>query len=829
MIRTLEQAVRNLLRLPSFAAASVLTLSIGLGGGTAIFAVLERVVLDPLPYPDADRLVRLKSLVPGVASDAAWDLSAGEFFHFGQQARTLEGIGAYRRTSTNVQTPEGPIRARLAMVSASTMLLVGAAPAAGRVLAQSDDVPGGQLVAMLSHGFWQRQFGAQPALIGQTLQLFGQPVEIVGVMAPDIELPHEPGSAATIQTDVWLPMRLDPAGPFYNDHTIPMLARLKPDVAIEDAQRELTGLTAGLPTALPNVYSAAFFKRYGFRTALYPLKDFTIGPLAHNLWLLLGVVGLVLLTGCANVANLFLVRLEARRRELAIRSALGASRRAIAGLLFAECLVVALLGAVVALFLSSWAIQLLVAFAPPTIPRLGAVGLDLSVGVFTFTIALVTAAGLTVLSMFRYHPAGGMGTLTEGGPAATIGSERQRVRSLLIVGQVALALTLIVGAVLLVDSVRRLRAVEAGIEADGVLTLELAAAPANYQGHDELWRFHKQVLARVRALPGVATAGLSTALPFTGGYGCTVQGFEDARVSERLKSSDLTSCGAQQLATPGFFEALGIPLVQGRTFTERDNDDPATGAVIVSRTFAERFWPGENPIGKGVGPNGLSKAPFYRVVGVVGDTYADSVEGEKANAIYYPITRIPGTPGWSPPFTMRLVVRTTVSTPSSLFASIRRAVDDVDASVPISNVEEMSVLVDRSMSRVGFVMALLALSAAMALLLAAIGLYTVLSYLVARRTHEIGLRIALGAQPGQVERLIVGRSFALVLTGLGLGTVVALALTQLLRGLLFSIEPTAPAAYGLAAAFLAGVAMIASWIPARRAARIDPTVALRAE
>jgi predicted permease len=308
-----------------------------------------------------------------------------------------------------------------------------------------------------------------------------------------------------------------------------------------------------------------------------------------------------------------------------------------------------------------------------------------------------------------------------------------------------------------------------------------------------------------------------------------VQGFEDAAVRERLMAADLTSCGSQQLATPGFFEALGIPLLQGRTFTERDNDEPATGAVVVSRMFAERFWPGENPIGKGVGPNGVSTPPFYRIVGVVGDVYAESIDGDKANVVYYPITRIPDTRGWSPPFNMRLVVRTTLESPSSLLPAIRRAVDAVDSSIPLSNVDELSVLIDRSMSRVTFVMMLLGVSAGVALLLAAIGLYTVVSYLVARRTREIGLRIALGAHPSQVARLVVGGSVRPVVAGLALGTVMALVLTGLLRGLLYGIEPTNPRAYILAVGSLAGVAFIASWIPARRAARIDPTVALRVE
>lgn len=829
MLQTFRHVVRGLLRRPAFSAVSVLTLSLGIAGSTSIYALLEGVVLDPLPYPDADRLVRLKSQVPGVGPGTEWDLSPGELFHFGQHSRTLEAIGAYRRTTATVQTSAGPARVSAALASASTFPLLGATTVAGRLIGSADDRPGAQPVATISHAFWQRQFGAAPNAVGQTLQLFGQGVEIVGVMAPGVELPDDPGMRAPIQTDLWMPLRLNPGGPFYNEHNFPMIARLKPDTTVEQAQAELDRLTAMLPEAIPSAYSASFFERYGFRTAAYPLKEHTVGQVSRNLWLLLGATGLVLLTGCANIANLFLVRLEGRRRELAVRTALGASRGAIAQLLFAESLLIALAGAGVALFLSSWGIRLLVSIAPPSIPRLGGVQLDGSIITFTLATALLTAVALTVFPVLRYQRATATAGLTDGGPSTTIGRRRQRVRSALIAGQVALALTLVVAAALLVNSVRQLRAADTGIRPEGVLTLELAATPATYRGHERLWVFHKAVLERVRALPGVAAAGLSTALPFTGGYGCTVQGFEDRRVRERLRDSDLTACAAQQQSTPGFFDALGIPLLRGRGFSDRDNDVPGTGAVIVSRAFAERFWPGEDAIGKGVGPNGHSTPPFYRVIGVVGDVHAESLGTQKAIAIYYPVTRIPDTPGWSPPYTARLVVRTFIADPSSLVPAIRRAVNEVDPSVPLANAEEMQVILDRSMSRVSFVMVLLGISAAVALFLAAVGLYVVVSYLVARRTHEIGLRIALGARRSAVERYVVGRSFGPVIAGLVIGTVVARLLAQLLRGLLFGVEPSNPATYVASAAILAIVAALASWLPARRAARLDPTVALRAE
>ena len=329
MLQTLRHAVRSLLRTPTFSAVSVLTLSLGIAGSTSTYALLERVILNPLPYPAADRLIRLKSQVPGVAPGTEWDLSAGEFFHFSRQSQTFETISAYRRTTATIQAPTGPARVRVVFASSSALRLFGGRTIHGRLIESADDRPGAPMVAMLSHAMWQRQFGAEPTAIGRSLQVFGQAVEIVGVMAPGVEPPDDPGVIAGIQTDVWVPMRLDANGPFYNEHTIPMIARLKPGVTLEQTQNELDRLTAQLPEAVPSAYSASFFERYGFRTAAYPLREHTVGEVARNLWLLFGAVGLVLLAACANIANLFLVRLEGRRRELGIRTTMGASRWAI--------------------------------------------------------------------------------------------------------------------------------------------------------------------------------------------------------------------------------------------------------------------------------------------------------------------------------------------------------------------------------------------------------------------------------------------------------------------------------------------------------------------
>jgi predicted permease len=825
-VQELRNACRSLLRTPAFSFTSVLLLSLGIAGSTTIYALLDRVVLEPLPYPAAERLVRLKSQVPGVAPGTEWELSAGEFFHFASHARSFEALGAYRPLTATMQTPAGPRKVRIAFVSASTMSLIGATPASGRIIAPADDVPGAPPVVMLSHELWQNDFAATTDAI-QPLALFGQPFEVIGVMAPRIELPHEPGMPAALQTDIWAPMRLNPNGPFQNDHSISMIASLKPGVAIARARTELDALTTQLPAAIPSAYSAGFLERFQFRTAAYPLKEHIVGNIARNLWLLFGAVTIVLITAAANVGNLFLVRLEGRQRELAIRTSLGATRVSLARQFLAENLLLALVASAVAVLLGGWSLRLLLALAPATIPRLGDVGITGEVVAFALTLGVLTAMALTVLTVLRPWRDPSPARLGEDGPASTAGPARQRVRAALIVTQVALALTLSVGAVLLIDSVRRLRGVDTGIQPDGVITLELAPSPARYRGHEQVWTLYKEVLTRIRAMPEVVAAGFSTTLPFTGGYGCTAQGFEDPEVRIRLQNAGQTTCGSQELASPGFFEAMGIPIVRGRGLTERDHDQPATGSAVVSLAFANRFWPGENPLGKGVGPNGHSRPPFYRVVGVVGDVYGSSVDAGTANVIYYPVTRMPDTPGWSTPYAVRLAVRTAATDPAAIVAGIRSAVSDVDASVAIANIESMQDLVDQSMSRVSFVTALIGSAAAIAVLLSAVGLYVVVSFVVARRTHEIGLRLALGAQRADVQRFVIGRSLRLLGGGLVLGTAASAVLTRALGGLLFGVEPTSPAAYAVAATALCLVALVASWIPARRAARLDPLIALR--
>jgi putative ABC transport system permease protein len=533
------------------------------------------------------------------------------------------------------------------------------------------------------------------------------------------------------------------------------------------------------------------------------------------------------------VANLFLVRMDGRQNELAIRSALGAGPAELARHILAESWILCFAGGALALLLGFWGVPALLEVAPNSLPRVEALTLDRAAVAFTALLCVVLGLLIAAYPLVRRQGGvGWRGGLTAGSRSLTAAGGRQRLRAGLVVAQLALALTLVTGAWLLVESMRRLNSIDPGVEPQGMVTAGVFLTPERYANDAAVWTAHRQILERVRALPGVEAAGMTEELPVLGGFGCTVQAFGDSRVYDRLRDAGMTTCAGQEATTPGYFEAAGIPLLRGRPFTDSDNDNPSQGAVVVSRAFAERFWPGEDPLGKRVAPNGRTEGPFYEVVGMVGDVPARALDGETAIAIYYPIVHQPDTigswGGWQP-VNMSLVVRTGLPDPTSLAPQIRRAVQEVDASIPVAHVASMEEIIAESTARYQFTSLLLGIAAGVALLLAVVGLYGMVSYVVGRRQREIGIRIAIGAHPAVVSRSVIRRSMRLVAIGLAVGLAIALATTRLIGGLLYGVQPTDIRAFLGAAVVLAAVALVASWIPARRAARVDPARALRAE
>ena len=824
-------ALRGLGRAPGFTAVTVLTLAVGIGGAAAIYTLLDRVVIDPLPYPEADRLVRLENRVPAVSPDEMWQLSTAQWVHYSDRAQTLEEVGLFRPMGGNVTTASGAVRVRGVRVTASTVRMLGAQARLGRVIDDGDDTPEAPQVVMLSHDFWSSALGADPDVVGTSLILNDVSFDVVGVLEPGV---NPPGLPVEAQPDVWTALNIDRAGPFQNNHVFPALARMVPGATAVEVEGELGRLALELPQAFPDAYSEGFIDS-GFRTAVTPLKEHVLGDLARNLWLLFGGVGLVLLIAAANVANLFLVRVEGKRRELGIRAALGAGRGRVARFLLAEGLCLALVGGFFALVVGYWAVPAITALAPSELPRIQGVGIDLDTAVFTLVVSLLVGVLIAVVPMAEGARSTAAQVLTEAGRSTSAGRAQRSLRTTLVATQMALALTLLVGAGMLLQSLERLQSTDPGFDPEGVLAVDLHLTQVRYPDDVALWGFYSTALERIRALPGVAAVGLGEGVPVSGGYGCTVQGFEEEVVYQRLNDAGHTTCAGQLRVTPGYFDALGIELLEGRLLEEGDLEDPRRAAVVVSKAAADRFWPGEPAIGKGIGA-ARTIEPFHRVVGVVDDVFRASDDGvpplsQTAIAVYYPVVDNPDVPGnwWWWPGDMTLVVRASGADAMALLPAIRDAVFEVDPEVPIANARLMEDVVADALVYVSFMSLLLSLAAAVALTLAAIGLYGVISYVVSRRTREIGMRLAIGAQPREVEGMVVRQTLGMLMLGLALGLPLAIGASNVGSSVLVGVEPMGVAAYLAAAALMAMIALVASWLPARRAAGVDPVEALRSE
>ena len=801
--------VRMLLKKPVFTAVAVLALALGAGANTAIFSVVNGVLLRPLPYKDPDKLVRLgewSKQVPGMS------ISYPNFKDWRERNRVFDGIAATQFDSYNLTGGDEPERLQGRNVSYNFFDVLGVVPTLGRGFRADEDRAGAPRVAVMSYGLWQRRFGSDRKIVGKAVALNGESYTVVGVLPAD----YRYGT----QTDVFVPIGLkeddENVRPRDNHPGIYAVARMKPDVTFERAEAEMKGIAAQLAEEHPK-------ENAGNSVTLTPLREYFVGDIRQSLIMLLAAVGFVLLIACANVANLLLARAASRSREIAVRKAMGASRSRIVRQLLTESVILGIVGGTVGLLLAMWGVDVLRRASLDLLPTTADIGLDRNVLFFTFGISILTGVLFGLAPALQASKPDLSEALKEGGRSGTDGGVRNRVRSLLVVSEVALSLVLLVGSGLLVRSFLRLRDTDTGFQSEKLLTMQLSYRVGKDEGRKAV-NFFRAVEEKVRALPGVESAAISNGVPLLG----------SSETSFQIKGRPPAEPGKRPMTvafwtTPGHLDALGIRLLRGRFIDEHDTLGSQPVSVIDDE-FARLYFPGEDPVGQYFAGDPENGMPDFLIVGVVGHVknYGLDSPGPVQAEMYRARDQVPEK--FQPLLAERvsLLVRTS-SEPEALIAAVRRAVQEVDPNQPVYNVQTMEQVVSDSVASQRLSMMLLLIFAGVAVVLAAVGIYGVMSYAVAQRTHEIGVRMALGAQGGDVLRMVVRQGMILVLAGVGVGLLGAVALTRLMSGLLYGVSATDPLTFAGVPLLLFVIALVACLVPARRATKVDPMVALRYE
>jgi putative ABC transport system permease protein len=803
----LRYSLRAMLRQPGFTAIAALTLALGIGANTAIFSLVNSILLRQLPFQQPERLALATSRRPDPGKQP---FTLPDFIDYRDQNQTLEGIAAFANWSANLTAQGEPERLQGLRISANAFQMLGVEAVAGRALLPEDDTPGRQRVVVLSYGLWQRRFGADPQLVGKTLTLNDASYTVVGVLPPHFFFPIREAELAVPlcpDADPWRGVR-------NSTNFLRALARLKPGVTREQAEADLTAVAERLRRQHP-----VNAQKLGVR--LTPLREEVVGDYSLALWVLLGAVGAVLLITCVNLANLALVRASGRHKEMAIRLALGATRQRLVQQLVTENMLLALLGGGVGLLLAFYGIPLLLALSPADLPRVAEVGVDFRVLGFTLALSLLAGVIFGLAPAWQSTRVDLNETLKESGRGPGGGARASRARNLLVVSEIALSVVLLAGAGLLVKSFLRLQAVNPGFEAENALAVRLSLPRATYSNRAAVTAFYDKLQPRLESLPGVEAVGFVSALPLSG-----VLASIPFTIDGRATAPDEAHRADYRVANAGYFRALKIPLIAGREFSERDTAETPPVALI-SQSLARRYWPGADPVGARLRIDDNNQGPRpVEIVGVVGDVKHLSLDGEPAPHIYLPVHQVHEDGVVWLTNNQYWLLRTTVD-PLTLAAAARREIQAVDRSAPTSNIRTMEQYLAASVAPRRFNLWLLTVFAGAALLLAATGLYGVISYGVAQRRREIGIRIALGAQAGDVLKLVIGQGMALAVIGVALGLAAALALTRLMESLLFGVSATDPQTFIVIALLLAFVALLACYVPARRAMKVDPLVALR--
>jgi putative ABC transport system permease protein len=800
----LRYAIRLQRKNPAFTIVAVIALALGIGANTAIFSVVNTVLLRPLPYKDPERLVMVweEATKAGYPQDTP---TAANFIDWRDQNQTFEGMAAITDDSFNLTGAGDPERLEGQRVSTNLFPLLGVEPQIGRVFTAAEDQPGNERVVLLSYGLWQRRFGGDAGIVGKTLQLNGAGYTVVGVMPVRFQFP-------TPDDEAWVPIAFSQEDAANRGrHYLRVVGRIKPNVTLAQAQADVSTIATRLQQLYPQTNT-------DLGAVITPLHEHLVGDIKPALLILLGAVGLVLLIACANVANLLLARAAVRQKEIAVRVALGARRSRLIRQFLTESVSLSLLGGLAGLAIAYVGLIILKSFIPENISQARAISIDYKVLGFTLLVSLATGLifGLApALQSIRFNQAE---TLKEGGRDAATGGSGKRLRSLLVMAEVAISLVLLIGAGLLINSFLRLRNVDPGFRAENLLTMRVVLPELKYERRVQRSAFYTDLVQRVQSLPGVRSAAVTTNLPLYrqgNSISISIEGRPEPPPGQE-------SIIVTRIISPGYFDTMSIPVLKGRELTDQDTDD-SPNVVVISESMARRYWPGEEAVGKRIALGRIqSPDDWMQIVGVVKDVRQFELNADPKPQMYLTHRQY----GF---FDARdLVVKTDVD-PASMASAVRKAVWEIDKDQPVSNIRTMETILADSIARQRFSMLLLAIFASVALVLAAVGIYGVMSYSVAQRTHEIGIRMALGAQTSAVLKLAVGYGLKLVIAGIAIGLVAAFALTRVMATLLFGVTATDPTTFTLISLLLVAVAAIASYIPARRATRVNPIIALRYE
>jgi predicted permease len=817
--RDVRSGFRGLRRSPAFTAVTILTFALGIGATTAVFSVVNGVLLRPLPLDEPEELVGVWHSAPGWGVGGWMPQSAATYFTYREESRVFEDIGIWNNTQVSVTGLDQPERVTALLVTDGTLPVLGVAPTLGRTFTPQDDSPDAALTVILSHGYWRLRFGGDRDVIGRTLTVDGRSREIIGVTPPGFDF-------FQIDPAVYLPYRFDRSQvAVFGDLSYPAIGRLRPGVTMEQANADVARM---IPLALekfPGGMSPSDIASVQLGPDVHPLINDVVGNVGATLWIILGTVGIVLLIACANVANLFLVRAEGRRQEVALRTAIGADRRHIARHFFAESVTLAGLGGVVGLGLAYVAIEFFVVQGSQQLPRTTEIAIDPTVLLITAAISVVSGFFFGLFPVLRYGNPNLGTSLKESGRGSGAGRQRQYVRNALVVSQMALALVLVVASGLMIRSFQAMHRVSPGFERpDEVWTANITPTRAEASHPDATAATHEQIVRRIQAIPGVTAAAFTSSITMDGwgsNQGIHVEEFP-------LAEDQAAPLRRFKWISPGYFETMGNPVLAGRSFSWADVHAKAR-VVVVTENFARQYWsnPGE-ALGKRI-REGRTQ-PWREIIGVVGKVHDDGTNQGATAIVYWPpvVEDFWGLDIFARR-TMVYAIRSGMVGATGLLDQVRQTVSSVHSTLPLANVQTLEDIYDRSMVRTSFTMVMLAIAAAVALLIGAAGVYGVISYLVSQRVREIGVRMALGARQQDVSRMVLRHGLSVAGVGVAVGLIAAVGLTRLMSTLLFDVSPVDPVTYGVVAIGLTTIAVLASYLPSRRAARVDPIEVLRIE